>query len=108
MSTKEVNIMQACIGVSNRTTTKRAAAKRVGMTERHFYRCYDKWVDGGEHALTHKARGAQGNHRYSTDMRARICIVPVSEACSMYHKHALGMVVVGAPPVRPVQGCCHY
>ena len=44
ISTKEVNIMQACIGVSNRTTTKRAAAKKVGMTERNFYRCYDTWV----------------------------------------------------------------
>ena len=44
MSTKEVHIMQACAGVSNRTTTKRAAAEKVGMTERHFYRYYDKWV----------------------------------------------------------------
>ena len=70
MPTKEVNIMQAGAGASNRTTTKRAAADRVDMTERHFYRCYDKWVEGGEQALAHKARGVQGNYRYSEDMRA--------------------------------------
>ena len=42
--------------------------------------------------------------------RARfiICIKFISEVRSMYQKQALGMVVVGAPPVRPVQGCCYY
>ena len=41
-------------------------------------------------------------------VRFAIRIVPVSEACRMFHTHALGMVVVGAPPVRPVQGGAIY
>ena len=46
---------------------------------------------------------ATPDRRVAGRVRFVICIVLVSEACSMYHKHALGMVVVGAPLVRPVQ-----
>ena len=42
--------------------------------------------------------------RYTGPCAIFICINSISVACSMFHTHALGMVVVGAPPVRPVQG----
>ena len=40
------------------------------------------------------------------DTAYAICMDLKIAVCTQ--KHALGMVVVGAPLVRPVQGCRHY
>ena len=51
-------------------------------------------------AILARAPIAAPDRRVAVEVRFAICIAPVSEACSMYQKHALGMVVVGICPHR--------
>ena len=61
MSTREVEIMQACVRVGDGVITKKAAATALEMSTRNFYRRYTAWTNGGEKELVHGNRGKKSN-----------------------------------------------
>jgi transposase len=93
MSQKERDRIKILARVQAKEMTCRLAADALGLTERQFYRVFQRYKDEGDRGVVHRLRGQRGSNRsYSEDLRKRVVRL-FREKYSDYHPTLISEVL---------------